>query len=118
MPDINPNFAPHTAGGRKADRNEINKQKRKVMKTMTFNRKIENGNVFYCLDGEEIARSFIVPSNKILNPKRLPEYRVRFSPESDAIYGKFVKLDSIISYIDSKIYQHFGNMGIYCKITD
>ena len=88
------------------------------MKELIFNRKRENNDIYYFLNGQEIARSFIVHSSEILNPKRLPEYKVRFSPECETVFGNFVGLDSVINYIDHKICQHFGNMGIYCKIID
>lgn len=89
---------------------------------MIFNRRIENGNVFYYLDGKEIARSFTIPKNEILNPAQLPEYQVRFLPESETVYGKFAgrnpKDAAVMSYIDHMIYQHFGNKGIHSEIID
>lgn len=91
------------------------------MKSMTFNRKIENNNIYYYLGGQEIARSFAVTQNEILNPARLPEWKVRFLPESETIYGKFAgrnPKEAVMAYLDHMIYRHFGNMGIHSEITD
>lgn len=91
------------------------------MKTMTFKRKIQSGNIYYYLDEQEIARSFKVPSNEILNPARMPEYKVRFLPESETIYGNFAgrsPKDAVRPYLDHMIYQHFGKKGIHSEIID
>lgn len=90
------------------------------MKTITVNIKVENGNVFYLLDGKEIARSFMAHESEILNPRKLPEYQVRFLPESKKIYGRFAGRhpnEAVLPYLNHMIYRHFGNMGFRVVIS-
>lgn len=73
---------------------------------------------FITLTGKKSQEVLQYLKNEILNPARLPEYQVRFLPESETIYGGFVGLDSVKSYIDHMIYRHFGNKGIHSEIID
>lgn len=91
------------------------------MERIKIERKTENDNLFYFLNGEEIARSFPRPKDKILNPKKLPEYQVIFRLESETVYGLFAGrnvIDAIGGYLDFIIGQYYCNRGIYCQIVD
>lgn len=91
------------------------------METISIKRKIQNGNIYYYLDDQEIARSFLVPLNERINPARMPEYNVRFLPESKTIYGNFPgrgPKDAVQPYLDHKMYQYFIKLGIQGEIID